>query len=189
MKELSKEGLNLIISFEGLRLTAYKAISTEKYYTIGYGHYGSDVTKGMRITKGEAERILVQDCQKFVSHVNSYDKKYNFTQNQFDALVSFAFNVGSITQLTQGGTRTISQISEAILLYNKSGGKVLKGLTNRRKKEKQLFDKVTNLNIIAKQVIEGKWGNGITRVKRLTDNGYDYIKVQKLVNEILKGES
>ena len=57
MKELSKDGLNLIISFEGLRLTAYKAISTEKYYTIGYGHYGSDVTKGMRITKGEAERI------------------------------------------------------------------------------------------------------------------------------------
>lgn len=139
--ELSENGLNLIKSFEGCKLKAYKCLPNEKYYTIGYGHYGSDVSKNMVISQQEADTLLKKDCERFVNHVNTYVKKYNFNQNQFDALVSFAFNIGNINQLTANGTRSISTISNKILEYNKSGGKVVQGLVSRRKKEKELFDK------------------------------------------------
>ena len=136
----SQNGLNLIKSFEGCRLVAYKAVSTEKYYTIGYGHYGADVTKGMRITQSQADAYLVRDLTKFEARVNKYQSVYNFNQNQFDALVSFAYNVGSIDGLTNNGKRTIAQISEKFTAYNKSGGKVLTGLTKRRNAERKLFN-------------------------------------------------
>ncbi|MBR2493288.1 MAG: glycoside hydrolase family protein [Paludibacteraceae bacterium] len=141
--KISSEGLALIKSFEGCKLTAYKAVSTEKYYTIGYGHYGADVTKGMKITQAQADAYLVSDLAKFEAKVEKYNSKYNFNENQFSALVSFAYNVGSIDQLTANGTRTIAQISAKFTAYNKSGGKVLAGLTKRRKAEKALFDKGT----------------------------------------------
>lgn len=199
---LSDNGLNLIKSFEGCKLTAYKCVPTEKYYTIGYGHYGSDVKAGMTITLKRAEELLLQDCQKFVNHVNSYMDKYNFNQNQFDALVSFAYNIGSIKQLTANGTRTTAQISTKITAYNKSGGKVLKGLVKRRAKEKALFDTPTSTTAstttsttptkksneeIAKEVVAGKWGNGNARKTALTKAGYDYKTIQSLVNKLLKG--
>lgn len=138
--KISQTGLNLIKSFEGCKLVAYKAVSTEKYYTIGYGHYGADVTKGMRITQSKADALLAADLAKFEAKVNKYQGKYNFNQNQFDALVSFAYNVGSIDGLTNNGKRTIAQISAKFAAYNKSGGKVLTGLTKRRAAEKKLFD-------------------------------------------------
>ncbi len=138
--KISQTGLNLIKSFEGCRLVAYKAVSTEKYYTIGYGHYGADVTKGMRITQSKADALLASDLAKFETKVNKYQGKYNFNQNQFDALVSFAYNIGSIDGLTNYGKRTIAQISGKFAAYNKSGGKVLAGLTKRRAAEKKLFD-------------------------------------------------
>lgn len=192
-RSLSANGLNLIKSFEGCKLTAYKCVPTEKYYTIGYGHYGSDVKAGMTITLKRAEELLLQDCQKFVNHVNSYMDKYNFNQNQFDALVSFAYNIGSIKQLTANGTRTTAQISTKITAYNKSGGKVLNGLVKRRAKEKELFDTPTSTTVkksdeeIAKEVVAGKWGNGNTRKTALTKAGYDYNTIQTLVNKLLKG--
>ena len=193
-RRLSANGLNLIKSFEGCKLTAYKCVPTEKYYTIGYGHYGSDVKAGMTITLKRAEELLLQDCQKFVNHVNSYMNKYNFNQNQFDALVSFAYNIGSIKQLTANGTRTTEQISTKITAYNKSGGKVLKGLVKRRAKEKALFDtpvkETTNkksIEEIAKEVIAGKWGNGANRKTALEKAGYNYKEVQSAVNKLLKG--
>jgi len=136
----SINGLNLIKSYEGCKLVAYKVVSSEKYYTIGYGHYGADVTKGMRITQAQADAFLVKDLAKFEAKVNKYQGKYNFNQNQFDALVSFAYNVGSIDGLTANGTRTIAQISSKFTSYNKSGGKVLSGLTKRRNAEKKLFN-------------------------------------------------
>ena len=102
---VSKNGLEMIKSFEGLRLKAYKCVPTEKYYTIGYGHYGADVKKDMSITESQAEALLKQDLAKAIKNVNTYNGKYNFNQNEFDALVSFAFNVGSINQLTALGTR------------------------------------------------------------------------------------
>ena len=191
---LSANGLNLIKSFEGCKLTAYKCLPTEKYYTIGYGHYGSDVKAGMTITLKRAEELLLQDCQKFVNHVNSYMDKYNFNQNQFDALVSFAYNIGSIKQLTANGTRTTAQISTKITAYNKSGGKVLKGLVKRRAKEKELFDTPSSTMTtkksneeIAKEVVAGKWGDGNARKTALTKAGYDYKTIQSLVNKLLKG--
>lgn len=192
-RSLSANGLNLIKSFEGCKLTAYKCVPTEKYYTIGYGHYGSDVKAGMTITLKRAEELLLQDCQKFVNHVNTYMDKYNFNQNQFDALVSFAYNIGNIKQLTANGTRTIAQISAKITAYNKSGGKVLNGLVKRRAKEKELFDAPTSTTVkksneeIAKEVVAGKWGNGNARKTALTKAGYDYNTIQTLVNKLLKG--
>lgn len=145
----SKVGLELIKSFEGCRLKAYKAVSTEKYYTIGYGHYGADVKAGMQITQTQADAYLVSDLEKFEAKVNKYNSIYNFNQNQFDALVSFAYNVGSIDGLTNNGKRTIERISEKITAYNKSGGQVLSGLTKRRAAEKKLFDTIN----IKKQVV------------------------------------
>lgn len=192
-RNLSENGLNLIKSFEGCRLTAYKCLPTEKYYTIGYGHYGSDVTAGMKITKEQAEELLLQDCKKAIKNVNSFMSKYNFNQNQFDALVSFAFNVGSINQLTASGTRTLEQISSKITAYNKSGGRVIAGLVKRRAKEKELFDTPTSTTKkksseeLAKEVVAGKWGNGNARKTALTKAGYDYKTIQSLVNKLLKG--
>lgn len=140
--KVSEEGVALIKKYEGCRLHAYKAVPTEKYYTIGWGHYSEWVKPDMTITQEQADRLLMDDLAKFEQHVNIYNNKYHFTQNQFDALVSFAFNVGSITQLTQKGTRTIRQISASIPKYVKSGGKVLPGLVRRRIDEQKLFDRV-----------------------------------------------
>lgn len=192
-RNLSENGLNLIKSFEECKLTAYKCLPTEKHYTIGYGHYGSDVTPGMKITKEQAEELLLQDCKKAIKNVNSFMSKYNFNQNQFDGLVSFAFNVGSINQLTASGTRTLEQISSKITAYNKSSGRVIAGLVKRRAKEKELFDTPTSTTIkksneeIAKEVVAGKWGNGNARKTALTKAGYDYKTIQPLVNKLLKG--
>lgn len=196
MRNISQAGIDLIKSFEGLSLKAYKCVSTEKYYTIGYGHYGADVKAGQTITKKQAEDLLKQDVQRFVNHVNNYMSIYNFNQNQFDALVSFAYNIGNIKQLTASGTRSISQISASIPLYNKSGGRVLNGLVRRRKKEQELFNKKATVDTtindksneeIAKEVIQGKWGNNPERKQRLTKAGYDYKSIQAIVNKMLKG--
>ena len=131
-----------------------------------------------------------KDVQTYVKHVNSYMEKYNFNKNQFDALVSFAFNVGSIKQLTQNGARTIKQISDAIPLYCKSGGNTLDGLVRRRKAEQNLFNTPTvvipKTEIdIALEVIDGKWGNGNERKTKINEAGFDYSKVQPLVNIII----
>ena len=188
-RTLSNVGVNLIKSFEGCRLHAYKCTSNERYYTIGYGHYGSDVSKNMVISQEQAEKLLVQDCEKFVNHVNAYMDKYNFNQNQFDALVSFAYNIGNINQLTKNGSRTIEQISMKIPEYCKSGGKVLNGLVVRRNRERMLFDTPCcnkSITDVAREVISGKWGNGEERKRRLNSAGYNYSVVQKEVNRLLK---
>lgn len=134
----SSVGLKLIKSFEGCRLTAYKCPAG--VWTIGYGHTGN-VKSGQQITQAKADAYLKADLARFEKHVMSYDKKYNWNQNEFDALVSFAYNIGSITQLTANGTRTKKQISEKILAYDKAAGRTLAGLTRRRQAEKALFDK------------------------------------------------
>lgn len=140
---ISDNGLSLIKQFEGCRLTAYKAVSTEKYWTIGWGHYGADVKQGQTITQAQADNYLRSDCGSAEKAVNSYINKYNWNQNQFDALVSFTFNCGSgnLKTLLNNGQRTIAEISAKITAYNKAGGKALQGLVNRRAAEKELFDK------------------------------------------------
>lgn len=189
LRNVSAKGLELIKSFEGLRLKAYKAVPSEKYYTIGYGHYGKDVSKDMTITKEKAEALLRQDLENAIRNVNTYNSKYGFNQNEFDALVSFAFNVGSIHQLTALGTRSKKTIANKILQYNKSGGKVIKGLVTRRQKEHDLFvtpASTLDYEEIAREVIAGKWGNGAQRKQALTKAGYDYTLVQQVVNKLIK---
>lgn len=134
----SEKGIQLIKDFEKCRLTAYKALPTERYYTIGYGHYGSDVKKGQTITRKKAEALLAKDLQKFEYRVNAYGK-YNWTQNEFDAMVSFAYNIGNIDGLTKYGQRSKETIAEKMLLYVKSDGQTVRGLVKRRQAEKLLF--------------------------------------------------
>lgn len=135
---ISETGLNLIKRFEGCRYEAYQ--DAVGVWTIGVGHT-KGIYKGMKITEAQADEFLRQDVVSAEIAVNKYDAKYHWTQNQFDALVSFAFNIGSINQLTAKGTRSIREISEKIPAYRKAGGKVLQGLIERREAEKELFDK------------------------------------------------
>lgn len=135
--KLSEKGLALIKRFEGLRLKAYKAVPSEMYYTIGYGHYGADVSEDMAITEATANRYLLQDTDSAVKAVNSLELTLN--QNQFDALVSFTFNCGKGNLKKLVKERSVDEIGEALLLYTKSGGKVLKGLVTRRNAEHDLF--------------------------------------------------
>ena len=148
--KISENDLNLIIAFEGFCPKATKAVKTEKYYTIGYGHYGKDVDEKQTITKEDALTLLKKDMKRFETKVMKYNNCYNFTQNEFDALVSFAYNVGNIDQLTAKGTRTKKEIADAMLLYIKSGGNVLDGLRKRRIRERELFLKCSTSNFYPK---------------------------------------
>ena len=137
---ISDNGISLIKRFEGCRLIAYKPVAAEKYYTIGYGHYGKDVYAGMHITQAQADAYLRKDLAKYEHKVNIYDATYHWAQNEFDALVSFAYNVGSIDQLTARGTRSKQQIADKILSYVYGAGhRKLSGLVTRRKAERELF--------------------------------------------------
>lgn len=195
---ISSKGLDLIKKWEGGPILEAKRFFGEKYLTIGFGHYGPDVRLGMKITKKQAEDLLKKDVAGAVAKVNKYQDKYKFNQHEFDALVSFCYNIGNIDQLTANGTRTKKQIADKMLLYVNSGGKKLQGLVNRRKDEQKFFltpveapaekptAKKKSNKTIAKEVIRGKWGNGQERKKKLTEAGYDYDAIQKLVNEMLK---
>lgn len=134
---ISEKGLNLIKEFEGCRLEAY--LDPAGVPTIGYGHT-SGVKMGQVITQNTADEYLRDDCAAAERNVNGFDAKYHWNQNQFDALVSFAFNLGSINQLTANGTRSIEDISAKIPEYCHAGGKKLNGLVRRRAAEKELFD-------------------------------------------------
>jgi GH24 family phage-related lysozyme (muramidase) len=136
--KVSQTCIDLIKTFERCELQAYK--DPAGVWTIGYGHTGK-VFKGMTITQSEAEEFLRQDLVSAEIAVKKYDRVYHWNQNQFDALVSFAFNLGGINNLTAKGTRTIEEISNKILLYKKAGGKTLPGLMERRIAEKELFDR------------------------------------------------
>ena len=135
----SEKGIELIISFEGFSKRACKCVDSEKYYTIGYGHYGKDVEPNSTITKKDALVLLKKDLLSFEKKVDKYNNVYNFSQNEFDALVSFCYNVGNIDKLTINGRRTKKEIADAMLRYTHSGGKELKGLVRRRTMERDLF--------------------------------------------------
>lgn len=137
---VDEKGYNLIKQFEGLRLTAYRCPAGK--WTIGYGHT-KGVKKGMYISEAVATHFLIQDVQRVEPTINNYDGIYHWTQNEFDALASFAFNcgTGNLKKLLKYGQRTKSQIANAILLYNKAGGRVLRGLVRRRNAERELFVK------------------------------------------------
>ena len=136
---ISENCINLIKEFEGCKLKPYKLVG-EEYYTVGYGHYGADVKPTKRYTKKEVEALLISDLQRFITGVLRYDKLYHFNQNELDALVSFAYNVGSIDGLTSKGSRSREQIAYFMRKYVKgANGQTLEGLVKRREKERELF--------------------------------------------------
>ena len=112
--KVSKRGLEIIKKYEGCRLKAY--LDPIGVPTVGYGHT-SGVKLGQSITQEKAEEYLQKDVEKSEKAVDKYNSIYHWTQNQFDALVSFAYNVGDIDQLTDRGRRSIKEISAKIPAY------------------------------------------------------------------------
>ena len=138
MRDITK-AIEIIKKYEGCRLTAYKCPAG--VYTIGYGHT-KGVKKSDKITQEKAEEYLQADLVRFMKNVDKYDKTYHFTNNEYCALLSFAFNLGSIDQLTAYGTRSKKTIASKMLLYVNCNGKPLRGLINRRRNEFNLFNEV-----------------------------------------------
>lgn len=146
--QTSDQGLALIKAHEGLRLEAYPDAGYGwDRATIGYGHTSQagppDVTRGMRITAAQAEQILRDDLRKFEGYVTSA-VHVPLTQAQFDALVSWTFNLGpgnlkSSTMLRKLNAGDYQGAADEMLRWNKSNGKVLAGLTKRREAERALF--------------------------------------------------
>jgi GH24 family phage-related lysozyme (muramidase) len=176
-RKISGEGIKLIKNYEGCRLTAYKPVATEQYWTIGWGHYGPDVKQGATITQAEADAMLAEDLKKYEAYVNnpSYvPVTVQLNQNQFDALVSFCYNCGPGNLQTLCKGRTIAQIADSITKYDKAGGKVLAGLVRRRKAELELFNKKeassalvsdkVNVDVNGKKVLDGIMINGLAYV-------------------------
>lgn len=148
----SNNGINLIKQFEGCILSAYKCPAG--VWTIGYGHT-KDVKLGMKITSSQATELLKDDLKTYESYVNKY-VKVKLNQNQFDALVSFTFNCGggalkSSTLLKKLNKGDYTGAANELLRWNKANGKVLAGLTRRRKAEKALFLKQSDTYYIVKK--------------------------------------
>ena len=140
-KRIGQAGLALIKQHEGCRLAAYRCAAG--VWTIGYGHTAG-VHSGMTITQAQADAYLQQDIAKFEGYVNNpayVPITEQLNQNQFDALVSFAFNLGAgnLRKLCKG--RIAVQIAQAMTQYCKANGKVLAGLKRRRAAEQALFNK------------------------------------------------
>ena len=134
---ISERGLNLIKSYEGCRLTAYRCPAN--VLTIGWGHT-KNVYESMSITQDEADRLLVEDVQMYANAVNKYVSKFNLNQNQFDALVSFAYNCGIGSLDSVCSCNTLDEIRAELLLYVNGGGVRLPGLVRRRNEELALFN-------------------------------------------------
>lgn len=132
----SQNGIDLIKRFEGCRLTAYKCPAGKP--TVGYGHTAG-VKMGQKITQAQAEAFLREDLARFERNVMTYDGKYHWSQNEFDALVSFAYNIGGIDQLTAGGKRGREEIARKMTAYCNAGGRTLESLVKRREAERGLF--------------------------------------------------
>lgn len=144
-RKTATKGIELIKEFEGCRLTAYKCPAG--VWTIGYGHTGTVdgklIGNGMTITAAKATELLKKDLAEFEAAVNGC-VTVPITQNMFDALVSFSFNVGAgalrrSTLLRKLNAKDYDGAAAEFPLWNKAGGKVLNGLVRRRERERQLF--------------------------------------------------
>ncbi|MGR2682942.1 lysozyme [Chromobacterium haemolyticum] len=138
---ISANGIKLIQQFEGLRLKAYQ--DAVGVWTIGYGHTGPDVTPGLVITQAQADALLARDLSRFETGVTRL-VQVPLHQNQFDALVSFSYNLGlgslqNSTLLRLLNQRDYAGAAAQFPRWNKAGGKVLPGLTRRRAAEQALF--------------------------------------------------
>ena len=176
--KIDNKGLDLIKSFEGCRLKAYKCVSTEQYYTIGYGHYGADVSKDMEITMEQATELLKNDVAKFEKCVTS-SVKVPVTQSMFNALVSFCYNIGqgafkSSTLLKKLNKGDYNGACAEFERWNKSGGKVLNGLVKRRTKEQKEFLRMGTPDNKPSDIPSLKGYKGFSIVDGLKSFGYPY---------------
>lgn len=137
---ISGKGVALIKEFEGCKLKTYKCSAGVD--TIGFGSTGAHVKPGMVITQAQAESLLLKDLERFERGVARLAPKT--TQAQFDALVSFAFNLGlgnleKSTLLKKHNAGDYAGAAAEFVKWNKAGGKVLAGLTRRREAESGLY--------------------------------------------------
>jgi lysozyme len=145
--KLSDNGIRLIQEFEGLRLTSY--LCSASVPTIGYGatYYqdGSKVKLGQTITRDQANQLLKDHLKEFEGSVIGLLNKTKVNQNQFDALVSFTFNLGAGNLAKSQLLRFIKanpndpKIAAEFAKWNRAGGEVSRGLVRRRKKEAELY--------------------------------------------------
>ena len=147
VKQVSNSGINLICGFEGLKLKAYD--DSVGVWTIGFGTTiypnGIKVKKGDICTLEQAKAYMAHDLKKFESAVNSA-VAVPINQNQFDALVSLAYNIGTgafkeSTLLKKLNESDYKAAAAQFAVWNKAGGKVMPGLVNRRAVERKLFEK------------------------------------------------
>lgn len=139
--QTSKTGIEMIEKFEGLRLSSYQ--DSVGIWTVGYGHTGAHVHKGMHISRKEAEYYMAIDLKHFEQCVEKM-VHVPLTQNEFDALVSFSFNVGcealrKSTLLKKLNDKDYEGASDEFGRWCHAGHKVLKGLVTRREEERQRF--------------------------------------------------
>lgn len=141
----SDQGVKLIQSFEGLRLMSY--VCPAGVLTIGYGHTSAagapSVVPRMKVTVEEATKTLCADLGRFERGTESL-VKVDITQNQFDALVSFAFNCGlgalkRSTLLKRVNAKRFDDVPAEFMKWNKAGGRALAGLTRRRRAEVEVW--------------------------------------------------
>jgi lysozyme len=138
--QISQKGIDLIKHFEGVRLNTYQ--DSVGVWTIGYGHT-KGVHAGMKITETEAENLLKQDLATFEAGVSNL-VKVPVNQDQYDALVSFAFNLGlgtltGSTLLHKLNAKDYHGAAEEFGKWVHAGHQVLPGLVSRRKAEEELF--------------------------------------------------
>ncbi len=136
----SAEGIALIKKFEGCELEAYQC--SAGVWTIGYGHT-KDVEEGDTISKDQAEEMLVEELHEYENYVNEY-VNVALSQNQFDALVSWVYNLGpanlkASTMLKVLNEGKYEDVPYQMKRWNKAGGKVLDGLVRRREAEALLY--------------------------------------------------
>jgi len=139
----SEQGLALTKHFEGLRLAAYQ--DQRGIWTIGYGHTGRDVHEGLTVTEAEAEALLASDIARATAAVNRLVTA-PVTQNQFDALVDLAFNLGCAalmhsTLLALVNSSDFAAAASEFLRWDHAGGRVVPGLLLRRQAELELFNR------------------------------------------------
>lgn len=142
--EYSKDGLHLTERFEGCRLVAYPDPgSGGDPWTIGYGHTGPNVVEGLEITQDQAEQYLVQDIKQAEANVNAV-VHVELTQEEFDALVDFAFNCGcrnldSSTLMKKLNAGDYEGASHEFIKWDMAAGHHMSGLLKRREAEAAMF--------------------------------------------------
>lgn len=190
-RKTATKGIELIKEFEGCRLTAYKCPAG--VWTIGYGHTGMVdgklIASGMTITAAKATELLKKDLAEFEAAVNGCVTA-PITQNMFDALVSFSFNVGAgalrrSTLLKKLNAKDYDGAADELPKWNKAGGKVLNGLVRRRMAERELF--LTGVSEVIKMPSRGfSVGDSVVLNGYLYVDSYASIKGKYMTNKKAK---